>query len=281
MHAVTRLEAARELTSLRSSLRALPPPGQPADLYMRALDQSGHVVLVSFSLGRLLVLTRAELEVVRWAHAGHSNGVIARERRTSIFTVARQMSEGMRKLGIGARVRLAMIPELSAWSAPGLGIRVGDVPARTLLSGSDREVDPHEVARIWREIAADQWITLTGVDAGGLRHAVMRRDSAKPVPWRVLNHVQRNVLDLTASGFPQKVISMKLDLAPSTMSGALQRAHKLLGFSSLCQLLRAYCASKEIIDFDENEASVVKQMTIDRLCSSRVDAKALPEEGGP
>jgi DNA-binding CsgD family transcriptional regulator len=229
MHAVTDLHTAWERAPLPSALRVRSPPGQPADLYMRALDQSGQGALVSFPLGRLLVLTRAELDVVRWAHAGHSNGVIARERRTSMFTVARQMSEAMRKLGIGARLRLAMIPELSAWSPPGLGIRAGGVRARTLLSGNGREVEPYEVARIWREISAGQWSTLTGVDAGGLRHAVMRRESAKPVAWPVLNPVQREVLALTASGFPQKVIAMKLGLAPSTVSGALQTAHKGLG----------------------------------------------------
>lgn len=252
------LHAAREPTSLPSPLRAL-PPGQPAHLYMRTLDQSGHLVLVSFSLGRLLALTRAELEVVRWAHAGHSNGVIARERQTASHTVARQMSEAMRKLGVGARLRLAKIPELSAWSPPGLGIRAGGVPAHTLLSGDGREVGLHEVGRTWREIAAGQWIALAGVDAGGLRHAVMRRDSAKAVDWLALNTVQRKALALTASGCPQKVIAMKLGLAPSTVSGALQIAHRRLGFGSLSQLLRAYCASRDIIDFEECEASVAKE----------------------
>jgi DNA-binding CsgD family transcriptional regulator len=263
MHAVSDLQAAREPRSPPSPLRALLAPGQPADLYMRALDQSGHVVLVSFSLGRLLSLTRSELDVVRWAHAGHANGVIARERQTAIHTVARQMSEAMRKLGIDARLRLAMIPELSAWSPPGLGLRAGCVPARTLPSGNGREVEPHEVARIWREIAAGQWSALAGVDAGGLRHAVTCRDAAKPVAWQVLNHLQREVLALTASGFPQKVIAMKLGLAPSTMSGALQRAHKLLGFGSLGQLLRAYCAFKDVIEFEEAGASVERRITTD------------------
>jgi DNA-binding CsgD family transcriptional regulator len=247
MQAVADLHVAREPTSLASPLRALAPPQQPADLYMRILDQGGHVVLVSFSLGRLSLLTRAELDVVRWAHAGHSNGAIARGRQTAIHTVARQMSAAMRKLGIGARLRLAVIPELSAWSPPGVGIRACAVPARTLLSGNGREVEPHEVARIWGEIGAGQWSTLVGVDAGGLRHAVMRRDAAKPIAWLVLNHVQRKVLALTASGLPQKVIAMKLSLAPSTMSGALQRARKQLGFSSLSQLLQAYSASGDIL----------------------------------
>jgi DNA-binding CsgD family transcriptional regulator len=272
MYAMSDLHAAREPTSLPSPLWALPPLGQPADLYMRALDPRGHVILVSFSLGRLLLLTRAELDVVRWAHAGHSNGVIARERQTAIHTVARQMSEAMRKLGVGARLRLAMIPELSAWSPSESGTRVGGVLAHTPLSGNGREVEPHEVAAVWREIAADQWSTLTGVDAGGLRHAVMSRGSVRPVDWRLLTKSQRDVLELTANGFPQKVIAVKLGLAPSTLSGALQRAQKRLGVGSLGQLLRAYCASRKIIDFDGNEASVTKEMTIDGPDTSRVSA---------
>jgi DNA-binding CsgD family transcriptional regulator len=67
----------------------------PAYLYMSALDQHGQVLLVSFSLGRLIVLTPAELEVARWAHAEHSNGVIARERHTARHTVAGQMASLM------------------------------------------------------------------------------------------------------------------------------------------------------------------------------------------
>ena len=273
MYAVTDLHGARERMSLSSwPLREPTLPGRPADLYMRALDQSGHVLLVSFSLGRLLLLTRAELDVVRWAHAGHSNGVIARERRTAIHTVARQMSEAMSKLGVGARLGLAMIPELSAWSAPESGTRAGGVPPHTPLSGSGREVEPQEVARIWPEIVAGQWSTLAGVDAGGLRHAVMSRDSVRPVDWTLLTKSQRDVLELTARGFPQKVIAMKLGFAPSTMSGALQRAHKRLGFSSLGQLLRAYCASRETIDFDDNEAGGAKEMTIDRIHTVGINA---------
>jgi hypothetical protein len=70
---------------------------------------------------------------------------------------------------------------------------------------------------------------------------------------------------------------MKLGFAPSTMSGALQRAHKHLGFSSLGQLLRAYCASRETIDFDENEARGAKEMTIDRAHTVGINATVRQE----
>jgi DNA-binding NarL/FixJ family response regulator len=216
---------------------------------MRALDQNGQMVLVSFSLGRLMGLTRSELDVVRWAHAGHSNGAIARERRTVIHTVARQMAESLRKLGIGARLWLATIPELSAWSPPYRGTRaVAGIPIDSLLSRNDRQVDRQEAARIWREIASGQWIVLAGVDAGGLRHAVMSRDSTKPIDWRVLTTTHRNVLALVEEGFAQKVIAMKLGMAPSTVSAVLASAQKRLGFRSLSQLLRAYCAASDLID---------------------------------
>jgi DNA-binding CsgD family transcriptional regulator len=256
MQAVADLHAAWERAPLPSSFRALPPPGQPADLYMRGLDQLGQVVLVSFSLGRLMALARAELEIARWASAGYSNGAIARERQTAIHTVARQMHSLIRKLGVGSRLALATIPELSAWSPPGSGIpAAGRAPAHSRLSGRGREVGPDEVGRFWREIAAGQWITLAGVDSCGMRHTVMSCDSAKAVNWQALSPMQRDVLALVADGSPQKVIAMKLGLAPSTVSGSLQGARKRLAFASLSQLLRAYCAFKDVIDFDENEAS--------------------------
>jgi len=249
MQAMTDLQRAWERTPRPTTLRPLALPDRPADLYMSALDVRPRVVLVSFSLGRLTALTRAELEVARWAHAGHSNGVIARQRRTSTYTVARQMAAAMRKLGISARWCLATIPELSAFSTPGAGLRApGGVPAQPLLAVRGLEIEPQEVARIWREIAAGQWTSLAGVDVGGLRHAVMSCEAATAIDWHVLTATHRNVLALMAAGFPQKVIAMKLGLAPSTVSGVLASAHRRLGFASLGQLLRAYCAFRDVID---------------------------------
>jgi DNA-binding CsgD family transcriptional regulator len=95
-----------------STPRLLSQPGWPADLRIRTIGRDADVILVSFSLGPLTGLTRAELEVARLANAGHANAVIARERRTSMHTVARQMSSVVCKLGIGSRLGLATIAEL-------------------------------------------------------------------------------------------------------------------------------------------------------------------------
>jgi DNA-binding CsgD family transcriptional regulator len=196
-----------------------------------------------------MALARAELEIARWASAGYSNGAIARERQTAIHTVARQVHAVVGKLGVGSRLGLATIPELCAWLPLRTGTPAADrVPAHSRLSGRGREVGPDEVGRFWREIAAGQWRTLAGVDACGMRHAVMSCDCAKAVDWQVLSPMQRDVLALVAGGAPQKVIALKLGMAPSTVSGALQRARKQLAFSSLGQLLRSYCAFKDVID---------------------------------
>ena len=220
----------------------------PAHLYMSALDQRGQVVLVSFSLGRLMVLTPAELEVARWAHAGHANGVIARERHTVSHTVARQMASLMQKLGIRARLGLATIPELGAWSTPSVETRLSGSAPLYPLSGNGREVDPQNMAHLWREIASGYWSVRAGVDAGGLRHAVMVRDSPRDVDWRLLTRMHREVLALLADGLPLKTIAIKLGLASSTVSTAMGSARRRLGFASLIQVVRAYCAMKDIID---------------------------------
>jgi DNA-binding NarL/FixJ family response regulator len=223
--------------------------GQPPDLRMRALDEDGHLLQVSFSLGRLVALTRAELEVARWAHAGHSNGVIAHERQTTIHTVAKQMTAAMGKLRIGARLWLATIPELNAWSPPGLGIRAADsAPLDSPASKTGREVEAHDVARTWWEVAAGHWSTLVGVDVRGLRHAVMSRDSTRSIDWQVLSTTHRNVLALVVECFPQKAIALKLGMAPSTVSAALDSTRRRLGFDSLSQLVRAYCAVRDLIE---------------------------------
>jgi DNA-binding NarL/FixJ family response regulator len=248
MQAMTDLQPAWHRRPI-PSFRRLSPPEQPADLHIRALDRHEQLVLVRFSLGRLAALTRAELEVARWAHAGHSNGVIARERKTSIATVSRQMHAIIQKLGTHARLHLATIPELSAWSPPTLAIGPSfSVPKGSVPSGNSRELDPRTMAHVWREIASGFWGTLAGVDAGGLRHAVMSRNSAKSVDWTLLSEVQRDVLALVAAGFAQKAIAMKLGLTAPTVSAALDSGRRRLGFGSIIELVRAYCAYRDVID---------------------------------
>jgi DNA-binding NarL/FixJ family response regulator len=238
--------AASTVPSPASTLRLLPQPGWPADLYMRAIDASGHVILVSFSLGRLTALSRSELEVARWADAGLSNAEIARERQTSPHTVARQMSSLLRKLGVGSRLGLATVPELIAWAPPSHSGAGEGVALDALLSATGPEVEPSQVVRVWREIASGRWSLVTGVDAGGMRHATMRRDSAEPVDWLPLSRRHRDVLASVADGFPRKVIAMKLGLSPAAVSSALATARRQVGFASLGQLLRAYCAAVDL-----------------------------------
>jgi len=227
-----------------SSSRLVPPPGLPRELSVRALDPSGRLIAVSFSLGRLTALSRAELDVARWADAGLSNAQIALKRNTSMHTVARQISTVLWKLGIGSRLGLATVPELGAWSSSsGSGIG-GDATVDFLLSAPGPAIDEHQAAGIWSEIASGQWTTLAGIDSGGLRYATMRRGFAKPVDWLALNRVQREVLELMAGSFAQKAIAMKLGLAHSTVSSALGSARRRLGFATLGQLLRAHCADR-------------------------------------
>jgi len=244
-------------------------PGQPANLRMRALSDGAHVVLVSFSLGRLMALTPAELEVARWAHAGHSNCIIARERQTTTHTVARQMAAALGKLGLGARLWLATIPELGAWSPRSLrGCAAGGPPLDSVRSPKGCEVGPQGAARIWREIAAGHWSTVTGIDAGGMRQAVMSRESAKPIDWCALSPTHRGVLALVADGLPQKVIAMKLGMAPSTVSAALDATRRLLGFDSLNRLVRAYCAVSDLIDQPAGRSPSEAGRTVARACAT-------------
>jgi DNA-binding NarL/FixJ family response regulator len=76
----------------------------------------------------------------------------------------------------------------------------------------------------------------------------MRRTSSKTVEWAALNVQQRSVLDLVARGVAQKVIAMKLGLAPSTVSARLHAVRRRLGFASFAQLVRAYCAARDVIE---------------------------------
>lgn len=85
----------------------------PPALRMRQIECNG-LVAVSFSLGRLQVLTPSELAVARLANAELSNAMIARCRATSRHTIAGQMRSVLTKLQIGSRLALSTIPELGA-----------------------------------------------------------------------------------------------------------------------------------------------------------------------
>jgi DNA-binding CsgD family transcriptional regulator len=211
---------------------------------MRTLECDASVVQVSFSLGRLLALTPCELEVARWANEGHSNAAIASVRQKSIHTVVQQMASVLAKLGISSRLALATIAELNAWSPPRLRISPHQDGALDSCPRTDgRPAEREEVARIWRDIALGNWSPLASIDLGGTSHVVMRCVSDRRVNWDALNILHRDALALAAEGFPQKVIAMKLGLAPSTVSAVLTSTCRRLGFPSLGQLLRAYLAA--------------------------------------
>ena len=88
--------------------------GFPQALCMRQVDPHSPLVMVSFSLGQLQLLSPAQLAVARLATAGMSNAAIAHLRGTAVRTVARQMACVLNRLAIGSRLGLATIPELGA-----------------------------------------------------------------------------------------------------------------------------------------------------------------------
>jgi DNA-binding CsgD family transcriptional regulator len=161
------------------------------------------------------------------------------------------MATILSKLRIGARLDLATIPELSAWAPPRLKIlpRGSDDDGRDAwVSEEGAAVDPREVARVWREIGAGQWCALASIDIGTECHVAMRYSSARAVEWSRLRRRELDVLGLVARGYAQKVIAIKLGMAPSTVSANLQSARGRLGFPSFAQLVRAYCAAREAIE---------------------------------
>jgi DNA-binding CsgD family transcriptional regulator len=216
---------------------------------MQAVGRDPEMVRVSFSLDRLSALTPCELEVARWANAGHSNAAIAALRGTSIHTVAGQIASVYLKLGIGARVGLATIAELCAWAPAGLGATGSQVDAASCVpSGDGVDLDLSEVARIWGELALGSWRAVASVDIGGTSHVAVRRVGAKTIDWTRLSARQRDVIELSAFGLAQKVVAIKLGLAPSTVSSVLASVKRRFGFATLGHLVRAYGASGDTDD---------------------------------
>ena len=223
------------------------PRAWPADLRMCASEGDEQVVLVSFSLGRLTELTRAELAVARWAGTGLCNASIASVRRTSTCTVALQMASVQSKLRIGARLELATMAELIPWSPPRLRIQVPPgLRLDSLLLDEGPAIDPCEMRRLWCAMASGHCQTVAAADTGATGHVAIRRPRSAPIDWQVLSERERDVLDLMAEGFAQKFIAMKLGLAPTTVSSAVDSARKRLGFASCIRLLRAYSGARAV-----------------------------------
>lgn len=86
----------------------------PSSLRMQPLDSESRLIVVTFRLGRLSVLTAAERDVARLAYQGLSNRAIASLRATSTHTVAGQIARVLRKLRVSSRLALATIPEVRA-----------------------------------------------------------------------------------------------------------------------------------------------------------------------
>jgi DNA-binding CsgD family transcriptional regulator len=87
--------------------RTEPPPRELAAWRMDTDESS--VAILSYPAARpeLERLTAAERAVVQRALAGASNAEIARARRTSVRTIANQLSSAYRRLGVKSRRELA------------------------------------------------------------------------------------------------------------------------------------------------------------------------------
>jgi DNA-binding CsgD family transcriptional regulator len=126
-----------------------------------------------------------------------------------------------------------MASTVASWS-PSTG------PSDSPLLAPGAPLAPEEAATIWRELALGRWRVVAAMDANGQRHLAIVPAPPQPViHWRALGARQRYVLALVARGYAQKVIAMKLGMAPSTVSAAFQSARLRLGFPSPSDLVRA------------------------------------------
>jgi DNA-binding NarL/FixJ family response regulator len=90
-----------------------PPPAQLRDLVAaRGTMQGRDVLVVSYAHDAQLdlqALSVGEREIILAVLRGKKNAEIARERGTSVLTVAKQVASGLRKLGVRTRGELAAL----------------------------------------------------------------------------------------------------------------------------------------------------------------------------
>jgi DNA-binding NarL/FixJ family response regulator len=121
--------------------------------------------------------------------------------------------------------------------------RSWSVTAPALRGDGTAEARPEDAARIWRELATGRWRVIAATDEQGTRCLTLERTMEEAsVDWNHLTRCEASLVDLASLGISQKVIALDLNWSSSSVSRALGKVRRRLGFKSLVELCRAYRA---------------------------------------
>jgi len=100
-------------------------------------------------------------------------------------------------------------------------------------------VEPEHAIELWDALVAGRWTIVEHTDTDGRRFVLARRNDHAH-PHAELTERERQVVGLTARGFPGKYVAYELGLAQSTVSSTLRAALTKLGLRTRYELAAVF-----------------------------------------
>lgn len=204
-----------------------------------------------------LPLTGAERAVVALVARGVPNAAIAVARRTSENTVANQLKNVFRKLGVSGRIELVALlaqsgggrhvearrdPTTAAYdvaiASPAGRAALSPTRARAGVEGAGpRRCGSISARALWRGLLAGVWSLVAAFEHEERRFLVARRNPRANAPSRALTPREQHVVAFAAMGHSNKLAAHALGLTEGAVSAYLSGALRKIGLATRADLV--------------------------------------------
>ena len=196
-------------------------------------------------------VSRAEREVAAGILEGLSNAAIARRRGVAVSTIANQVANLFRRLGVASRAELIarVATTQSPWRPSFVAMRDASEPTTITFARGGQIV--FDRAKMWRlenqdarcilgGLADGQWTLLDHATHDGHRFLVVRPRLFGVTDPFELSAIQRDVVAHVALGRSNKLVAHLLGIGVSTVATHLSSAMRKLHVPSRSELQRLY-----------------------------------------
>lgn len=116
-------------------------------------------------------------------------------------------------------------------------------------------LDPEASLDAWRALIDGHWSVIDHTDVDGKRFIVARRNEPLDRSRNAIRESVRQVLELAAAGYPNKLIAYELGISPASVTAHLKRGLQQLGLKSRQELIALRsCEPTRKLDGETDEA---------------------------
>lgn len=108
--------------------------------------------------------------------------------------------------------------------------------------GRETRLDPDASVNAWRALVDGHWSVIDHTDVDGKRFIVARRNEPLDRSRNAIHDTSRQVLELTAAGYSNKLVAYELGISPAAVTSHLHRGLKRLGLRTRQELIALRCA---------------------------------------